>query len=224
MKFAKRLREDSIAKYEGYYVDYKYLKKQLKSAQEEQSSLTTVLLDSFKGNKKSAFEDTLELELTKLETFLKSKGFQTTNTCIAVLDQAIEVEQLLARNSEEPHTKQLLEKLSKSTDELCKDIAEMASFRELNLLAFMKILKKASKNLASQVFTAQPFIVRLQGELWQTPMEMMVLPVVSEVYSLLRGQSKADRWIPPQSFERFSSSTSFLLTSLPWQYFVHRGR
>jgi SPX domain protein involved in polyphosphate accumulation len=46
MKFAKRLSAESNVKYAGYYVAYKHLKKQLKCTLAEQSSLTTVLLDS----------------------------------------------------------------------------------------------------------------------------------------------------------------------------------
>jgi hypothetical protein len=41
----------------------------------------------------------------------------------------------------------------------------------------------------------------VQAAVWHDNL-CAVLPVVSEVYSLLRGQSAAGKWIPPQSFER----------------------
>lgn len=45
---------------------------------------------------------------------------------------------------------------------------------------------------------------RLRDDVWVAPLESAVLPVVSEIYSLLRGQNQAGKaaWVPPHSFER----------------------
>jgi SPX domain protein involved in polyphosphate accumulation len=78
----------------------------------------------------------------------------------------------------------------------------MDQFRAINYTAVTKIMKKASKLLGARFSKSAAIVaLRLQSAVWHKNF-CAVLPVVSEVYSVLRGQTSSGKWIPPQSFER----------------------
>jgi SPX domain protein involved in polyphosphate accumulation len=90
--------------------------------------------------------------------------------------------------------------------QLVQEAIDMDQFRAINYTAVIKIMKKASKLLGSRFSKSAAIVaLRLQSEVWHRNF-CAVLPVVSEVYCVLRGQTTSGKWIPPQSFERCVTS------------------
>ncbi|KAK3264827.1 hypothetical protein CYMTET_26456, partial [Cymbomonas tetramitiformis] len=206
MKFGKELKGCQVEKYRGYYLQYKLLKNQLKKSLQRQSSLELLLhqsSDQFGTDAaESTFLSSLESDITKVETFLTSKGYQIKNTCFALIDLAVNVEEAIKSGNTEIE-KVLLKKLSEKTDEMCEEVDELDKFRQLNYIAVSKIVKKAAKNLGARNFSQAEHVSRLRGSIWQRPLENLVLPLLSQTYSLLRGQKNSEQaWVPPQTFER----------------------
>jgi len=80
MKFAKHLKEAKLAKYEGCYFGYSSLKTTLKQLVEEKPNIKGYLqaaehgLTDRIGNQ--FYDDHAGKEMTMVETFIESKGFQ----------------------------------------------------------------------------------------------------------------------------------------------------
>jgi hypothetical protein len=94
MKFAKHLNEAKLAKYEGCYFGYSSLKTTLKQMVEEKPNITGYLRAAEHGSQNGLthqldnhfYDDHAGKEMTMVETFIESKGFQVRRRFVRMLD------------------------------------------------------------------------------------------------------------------------------------------
>ena len=150
MKFGKTLLSQQLPEYSAYYINYKALKKIIKSL--AAGSENETLLDD-NGNQqtriqanKATFFFKLERELDKVNAFYLQKEVELRARFTALLEKK---RTILARSSKQSRTSAKFIVLQEGFQQFERDLNKLQQYVELNATGFYKALKKWDKRSKS---------------------------------------------------------------------------